>query len=144
LRPSPRGATPETLLDVYQTGYRIRLADFVSQDHPGLRAILGDEAFDALVDDYIDQCPSRDPNARWFTTGLPDFMRENARWRDDGAAVSMALFERAMVDAFDSADETPVTVQALADLRPTIGRDLLSNSTPSLTLLELVAGTVEA
>ena len=144
LRPSPRGAAPETLLDVYQTGYRIRLADFVSQDHPGLRAILGDEAFDALVDDYIDQCPSRDPNARWFTTGLPDFMRENARWRDDGAAVSMALFERAMVDAFDTADETPVTVQALAGFAPDDWARLAFEFDPSLMLLELAAGTIEA
>ncbi|PPD13526.1 MAG: DUF2063 domain-containing protein [Methylocystis sp.] len=144
LRPSPRGAAPETLLDVYQTGYRIRLADFVAQDHPGLRAILGDETFDALVDDYIDHCPSHDPNARWFTTGLPDFMRENARWRDDVAAVSMALFERAMVDAFDTADETPLTVQALAGFAPDDWARLAFEFDPSLTLLELAAGTIEA
>lgn len=141
LSASPRGAAPETLLGVYQNGYRIRLADFVSQDHPGLRAILGDEAFDALVDDYIDQCPSRDPNARWFTTGLPDFMRDSPRWRD---GVSMALFERAMVDAFDAADETPLTVQALADFTPEDWPRLAFVFDPSVTLLELVAGTVEA
>jgi len=141
---SPRGATPETLLGVYQSGYRIRLADFVSQDHPGLRAILGDEAFDALVDDYIDQRPSRDPNARWFTTGLPDFMRDSPRWRDDGGAVSMALFERAMVDAFDAADETPLAVQALADFTPEDWPRLAFVFDPSVTLLELAPGTIEA
>lgn len=144
LRSSPRGATPETLLDVYQSGYRIRLADFVSQDHPGLRAILGDEAFETLVDDYIDQRPSREPNARFFTTRLPDFMRENSPWRDDARAVSMALFERAMVDAFDAPDETSLAVQALADFRPENWPRLAFDFDPSLTLLELAAGTVRA
>jgi hypothetical protein len=144
LRLSPRGAAAETLLGVYQRGYRIRLADFVVQYHPGLRAILGDEAFEALVDVYIDQRPSRDPNARFFTTGLPDFMRESARWRDDSAAVSMALFERAIVDAFDSPDETPLAVQALAEFAPEDWPRLAFDFDPSLALLELAAGTIEA
>ncbi|HEY8213435.1 MAG TPA: DNA-binding domain-containing protein [Methylocystis sp.] len=144
LQSSPRGAAPQTLLGVYQIGYRIRLADFVSEDHPGLRAILGDEIFDALVDDYIDERPSHDPNARWFTTGLPDFMRESARWRENAAAISMALFERAMVDAFDSRDETPLPVQALAEFPPEDWPHLAFAFDPSLTLLELTAGTVEA
>ncbi len=142
LRSSPRGATPETLLGVYQSGYRLRLADFVSQDHPGLRAVLGGEAFEALIDDYIDQRPSRDPNARFFTTGLPDFMRDCPTWRDDARAVSMALFERAMVDAFDAADETPLAVQALAEYSPNDWPRLAFDFDPSLTLLELAAGTI--
>ncbi|MGJ0396647.1 MAG: HvfC/BufC N-terminal domain-containing protein [Methylocystis sp.] len=144
LRASPRGATPETLLGVYQSGYRLRLADFVSQDHPALRAVLGGEAFEALIDDYIDQRPSRDPNARFFTTRLPDFMRDCPTWRDDARAVSMALFERAMVDAFDAADETPLAVQALAEFAPNDWPRLAFDFDPSLTLLELAAGTIAA
>ncbi|MGD9543253.1 MAG: putative DNA-binding domain-containing protein [Methylocystis sp.] len=144
LKSSPRGATPETLLGVYQTGYRIRLADFVAEDHPGLRAILGDETFETLVEDYIDQRPSRDPNARWFTTGLPDFMRDSPRWRDDAAAVSMSLLERAMVDAFDSPDKTALSVQALAEFPPEDWPRLAFVFDSSLTLLELSAGTIAA
>ena len=142
LRSSPRGATPETLLGVYQSGYRLRLADFVSQDHPGLRSVLGAETFETLVDDYIDQRPSRDPNARFFTSRLPDFMRECPTWRDNAPAVSMALFERAMVDAFDAADETSLTVQALAAFAPNDWPQLAFDFDPSLTLLELSAGTI--
>ncbi|MFO1101631.1 MAG: DNA-binding domain-containing protein [Methylocystis sp.] len=144
LRSSPRGATPETLLGVYQSGYRLRLADFVSQDHPGLRAVLGEEAFETLIDDYIDQRPSRDPNARFFTTGLPDFMKDCPTWRDDARAVSMALFERAMVDAFDAADETPLAVQALAEFMSNDWPRLAFDFDPSLNLLELAVGTISA
>lgn len=144
LRPSPRGAPGETLLNVYQNGYRARLADFLDEDHPGLRALLGDEAFDELVEDYIASCPARDPNARWFTTGLPDFMRANKRWRDNAPAISMALLERAMVDAFDSADAEPLRIEALAQFAPEDWPRLAFALHPSLTLLELSAGTLAA
>lgn len=144
IKSSPRGATPETLLGVYQSGYRARLADFVSEDHPGLRALLGDEDFDTLIDAYIDACPARHPNARWFTTGLADFMREDQRWRDDADALSMARFERAMTDAFDSADETPLSVQALADFSPQDWPRLVFAFHPGVALLELAPGALAA
>lgn len=144
LRSSPRGAAPETLLGVYQSGYRARLADFVLEDHPGLRALLGDEAFEALVDDYIDARPARHPNARWFTTGLPDFMRESPRWRDDARALSMARFERAMVDAFDAADAAALTIGTLAGFSPDDWPRLVFAFHPGVALLELAAGTLAA
>ncbi|MCC3246500.1 DNA-binding domain-containing protein [Methylocystis sp. WRRC1] len=144
LRPSQRGAERETLLGVYQHGYRARLADFLGEDHPGLRALLGDEAFDALIEDYIAATPPRNRNARWYTTGLPDFMRESPRWRDDRRAVSMALFERAMVDAFDAADAEPLTIEALAQFAPEDWPRLVFGFHPSLIVLELAAGTLEA
>lgn len=144
LRPSPRGAARETLLKVYQNGYRVRLADFLAEDHPGLRALLGDDAFDDLVEDYIAARPARDPNARWFTTGLPEFMRESERWRDNAPAVSMAVFERAMVDAFDAADAEPLKIEALAQYAPEDWPRLAFTLHPSLTVLELAAGVLAA
>lgn len=144
LRPSGRGAKPETLLGVYQSGYRVRLAEFLAEDHPGLRALIGDERFDALVDEYIDACPPRNPNARWYTTGLPDFMRASETWREHSLAVSMAVFERAMVDATDAADAAPLSVDALAKFPPDEWPRLAFSFHPSLTLLELSPGVLAA
>lgn len=144
LRPSQCGADRETLLGVYQTGYRVRLADFLAEDHPGLRGLIGDDAFDELIEDYIAANPPRDRNARWYTTGLPDFMRESPRWRKDARAVSMSLFERAMVDAFDAADAQPLTIEALSKFAPEDWPRLVFGFHPSVILLELSAGTLEA
>lgn len=144
LRPSTRGARRETLLGVYQDGYRVRLADFIAEDHPGLRGVLGDEAFDALVEGYIAAGPSQHRNARWYTTGLPDFMQASPRWRDNAAAVSMALFERAMVDAFDAADAAPLPIDELSKFAPDDWPRLRFAFHPSLTLLDLPAGTLDA
>lgn len=144
LRFSRRGADRATLLGVYQNGFRVRLADFLEEDHSGLRALLGDEAFDSLVEDYIAARPPRDRNARWYTTGLPDFMRESERWRDDRRAISMALFERAMVDAFDAADTPTLRITTLSDFEPEDWPRLVFGFHPSLTILELAAGTLDS
>ncbi|CAJ0851452.1 hypothetical protein AMST5_00420 [freshwater sediment metagenome] len=144
LRESQRGAGRDELLYVYQSGYRIRLESFFHEDHSGLRALLGDETFDELIREFIDAHPPRDRNARWYTTGLPDYMAASPRWRDDRQALSMALFERAMVDAFDATDAEAQTVQALAAFSPEESPRLAFAFHPSLHLLELSAGTLAA
>lgn len=144
LRPSTRGAGREALLGVYQTGYRARLESFFYEDHPGLRRLLGDEAFEELIGAFVTDNPPRNRNARWYTTGLPDYMRAHPRWRDDRAAVSMALFERAMVDAFDAPDAEPLTIQSLAPFAPEDSPRLVFAFDQSLILLELAAGTLAA
>lgn len=141
---SPRGAGRDELLQVYQSGYRVRLESFFHEDHPGLRTVLGEEAFDALIREFIHVHPPRDRNARWYTTGLPDHMAESPRWREDRGAVSMALFERAMVNAFDARDATPLDIQSLASFAPEDSPRLVFAFDASLHVLELSAGTLAA
>jgi hypothetical protein len=144
LRESGRGAAREELLLVYQSGYRLRLEGFLYEDHPGLRELVGEEAFETLVSEYVRANPPTDRNARWYTTGLPEFMKEHPRWRDDRKALSMALFERAMVDAFDAPDAEPLTIQSLAGFSPEDPPRFVFDFHPSLVLLELMAGTLSA
>jgi hypothetical protein len=144
LRASQRGVTRAQLLHVYQSGYRVRLESFLYEDHAGLRALLGEEAFEELIGGYVTANPPRDRNARWYTTGLSDFMRESPRWRNDEGALSMALFERAMVDAFDAPNAEPLAIQSLAGFAPEDSPRLAFDFHPSLILLKLSAGTIAA
>ncbi|WP_457795690.1 HvfC/BufC family peptide modification chaperone [Methylocystis sp. S23] len=144
LRESERGATREELLRVYQTGYRVRLESFLYEDHSGLRTLLGDEDFETLVRDFVEANPPKNRNARWYTTGLPDYMAATAPWRDDRRALSMALFERAMIDAFDAPNVEPLSIKALAGFAPGESPRLVFDFHPSLILLELSAGAVAA
>lgn len=144
LRESQRGAARDELLRVYQSGYRVRLESFFYEDHPGLRKLIGDEAFEALIKDYVERTPPRNRNARWYTTGLPDYMRDHPDWRDAKPALSMALLERAIVDAFDAPDAEPLTLQALARFAPEESPRLVFAFHPSLALLELSPGTFAA
>lgn len=142
LRESQRGAGRDELLRVYQSGYRVRLESFFYEDHSGLRALLGDDAFEALVRDYVESNPPTNRNARWYTTGLPDYMAGHPRWRDDRRALSMAFFERALVDAFDAPDAEPLAIRSLAGFAPEDSPRLVFAFHPSLILLELAGGTM--
>jgi hypothetical protein len=144
LRESRRGAARDELLHVYQSGYRVRLESFLHEDYPGLRALLGEERFETLIGDYVSANPPKDRNARWYTTGLPDYIRAHPQWREDGRVLSMALFERAIVDAFDAPNAEPLTIQALAGFPAEQSPRLVFGFHPSLFVLQLAPGTFAA
>lgn len=133
-----------TLFGVYINAYRWRLGEFMASDYPALRELLGEEAFDALIEAYIVAEPSRFRNARWFSTRLPEFMASSADWRFDARAVSLARLERAMTDAFDAPDAEPLALESLGALAPEGWPRLAFVLHPSLLLLDLAAGVIEA
>jgi len=132
-----------TLFAVYHDAYRMRLAEFLSHDFPVLRVHLGEEAFGRLVEDYIEAAPSRQPNARWYGTRLPDFMQETAPWRRNRSAIDLARFERALSDAFDAPDAPISTIDALRDISAEDWPRLAFEFHPSLRLLDLAGGTAQ-
>lgn len=139
LKDSPR-MDRGSLFGVYVGAYRLRLAEFVANDFPVLRDHIGDEAFGSLVEDFISSAPSRHRNARWYASGLPEFMREHAQWRTDRIACDLALFERTLADAFDSADTPALTIAALAATEAEDWPRLVFAFHPSLAMLDLSKG----
>ena len=125
---------------VYHEGYRLRLAEFICNDYPTLRERLGDTAFGRLVEDYILSGPSRERNARWYGSRLPDFMASDSRWRNAVLACDLARLERAHLDAFDAADAAVVGMEALSMVTASDWPNLRLNFHPSLRLLNLGAG----
>jgi hypothetical protein len=132
-----------TLFAVYHGAYRLRLAEFLSTDFPVLRAHLGEEAFGLLVEDYIESVPSRQPNARWYGTRLPDFMQKTAPWRRNRSAIDLARFERALLDAFDAPDAPISTIDALREIGAEDWPRLAFEFHPSWRLLDLAGGTAQ-
>lgn len=132
-----------TLFAVYYDAYRMRLAEFLSNDFPILRARLGDEAFGRLIEDYILSAPSRQRNARWYGARLPDFMHETAPWRANRGAIDLARFERALSDAFDAADAPLSSIDVLADICAEDWPRIAFEFHPSFMLLDLARGTVQ-
>lgn len=126
---------------VYADAYHLRLAAFVANDFPVLREHLGEEAFGALVEAYISATPSRHRNARWYASRLPDFMRQSMPWRGDSPACDLAVFERALADAFDAADAPALGIEALSDFGAEDWPRLVLAFHPSLAVLDLAQGT---
>ncbi len=140
----PRDADRPTMMGVYVTAYRLRLAEFLDEDYPALRVLLGDDDFEALVEAYIDENPSRLRNARWYTTRLPEFMRESENWGANALAIGLALFERALTDAYDAADAPALSIETLAEFSPQDWPRLGFTFHPSLRLIDVAAGVLDA
>ncbi len=128
---------------VYVAAYRIRLTEYLDEDYPALRALQGDDVFEALVEEYIAANPSRHRNARWYSSGLPEFLQRHEDWRANPRAIDMARFERALTDAFDARDAETLAIEALAEFSPPDWPRLKFAFHPSVELLTVAAGTLE-
>jgi hypothetical protein len=130
-----------TLFAIYHNAYRLRLAEFLSNDYPVLRNYLEDETFGALVEAYISSAPSHVTNARWYGARLPEFMRDWASLANDVQAIDIARFERALATAFDAADSPRLSLDTLASVDATSWPTVSFAFHPSWELLDFAAGT---
>jgi len=129
---------------VYHDAYRLRLAECLSNEYSALRDQLGDAAFGALIEAYIETQPSRHRAAQDYCRGLPDFMRATAPWRARRDIVDFAAFERQLSLAFDAADAPTLAIDALAQVAPADWPDLTFAFHPSVEMLDLLQGTAQA
>ena len=129
---------------VYHDAYRLRLAECLSNEYSALRDHLGDAAFGALVEAYIETQPSHHRAAQDYCRGLPDFMRATAPWRAHRDIIDFAAFERQLSLAFDAADAPTLAIDALAQVAPADWPDLTFTFHPSVEMLDLLQGTAQA
>mgnify|MGYP003694544571 CR=1 FL=1 len=73
-------------------------------DHELLHRYLGDEMFDEMGHAYVEARPSEHPNLRWFSQGLPDFLKSAEPYCDHPVLSDLAALEKALNDAFDAAE----------------------------------------
>ena len=111
-------ASAQRRLGVYAHAYRARLREVLAKDYPGLRALAGEDAFDAIARDYIAATPSHHPNARWYGARLAAFLREDPRWKGHPQFAEMAALDWAFGLAFDAADTRSVAFDELAAVAP--------------------------
>jgi putative DNA-binding protein len=114
----------ETLFGVYRYAYGSRLVDALRNDHGLLHVYLGDEMFDEMGHAYVKAHPSEHPNLRWFSQGLPAFLRSNAPYSQYPVLADLAALEKALNDAFDGTDGAVVTLSDVAAFAPEIWKDL--------------------
>lgn len=114
----PAARERATGFGVYVKAYRLRVAEYLEEDFPALKSLLGDKRFQELVVDYVAANPSRTRNARYFSARLPDFMEESEKWRGEAQARGVARLERALSDAFDAADGEACALETLAAYAP--------------------------
>ncbi|MSU50348.1 MAG: DUF2063 domain-containing protein [Opitutus sp.] len=117
IKPNDRLTSFERL-QIYARCYWYRLIDCVHDDSPGLRALLGEKNFFALVRAYLAKYPSRSFTLRNLCARLPQFIREAPRFTAPRTALAHAIarFEWAQTLAFDGEARPVLTADDLADV----------------------------
>lgn len=134
VKPNDRLTSVERL-EIYNRVYWFRLLSSLADDFPGLRAVIGQEKFDAVLHGYLTEMPSVSFTLRDLGSRLEEWLREHPEFISghERMALDMVRLEWADIEAFDAA-EFPVLTQAeLAGL----GEDPVFHLQPYLQLFDL-------
>ena len=129
--------TRATLFGVYRYAYGSRLVEAMRNDHELLHRYLGDETFDEMGHAYVKARPSQHPNLRWFSQGLPDFLRSNEPYSNHPVLADLAALEKALNDAFDASEGAVLPLEAMAGFAPESWNDLVFAPHPSAQRIDL-------
>jgi hypothetical protein len=126
----------EILFGVYQHAYGSRLVEAMRNDHKLLHSYLGDEMFDEMGEAYVAANPSQHANLRWFSNGVPEFLKANKPYSNYPVLSDLAALEKALNDAFDAPDAPVVGIADLAAFAPEAWNDLIFEPHPSSIRLD--------
>jgi hypothetical protein len=127
----------ETLFGVYRHAYGSRLIEAMRNDHELLHLYLGDEMFDEMGHAYVKARPSEHPNLRWFSQGLPDFLKSAEPYSNYPVLTDLAALEKALNDAFDAGEAPVLALETMAGFAPELWNDLVFQPHPSAFRLDL-------
>ncbi len=110
--------TPFERLEIYNRQYWYRVLGALAEDFPGLKAVIGARAFEALSIAYLTEHPNQSFTLRNLGGKLPEWLAANPGYsgRRHRLAVDVARMEWAFVEAFDSAEWAPLTLEQIATL----------------------------
>jgi hypothetical protein len=105
-------------LEIYNRQYWFRILGALAEDFAVLSAVIGSRAFERLSIDYLSAHPSRSFTLRNLGSRLSEWLAANPQYagRRHAIAVDVARIEWAFVQAFDSAEREPLTVEQIATL----------------------------
>jgi hypothetical protein len=126
-------ADATAMFGVYRHAYWSRLTDVLGGDYPGLKALAG-EHFTEIARAYVARHPSVTPSIRWAGRLLPQFLRDEAPYRDDPWLADMARLDWALAHAFDAADAPAIGVPELATIPAELWGGLKLSLHPTLDL----------
>jgi hypothetical protein len=105
-------------LEIYNRQYWFRVLGALAEDFAALSAVVGARAFEKLSIAYLTAHPSRSFTLRNLGSHLPEWIAANPQLagRRQRLAIDVARIEWAFIEAFDNAENTPLTLDQIATL----------------------------
>ncbi len=134
IKPNDRLTSFERL-EIYNRQYWFRILAALSEDFPGLRAIIGERRFEKLAIAYLLDCPSRSFTLRNLGSRLEAWLRAHPEHiaKFEQIALDMVRLEWAEIEAFDEAAKPRLTESEV----PSLGPDSKFELQPYVRLLDL-------
>jgi hypothetical protein len=129
-------------LGIYHNAYRTRLIEALDDTYPILHALLGDELFTELGEQYVATYPSEFRSIRWYGRELPQYLARAQPYAEQPIFAEVALLEWTLAEVFDAADAEPLQRAALSAVDESAWGDLRFELHPSLRRLHLQWNTV--
>lgn len=124
-------------LGIYSNAYRVRLIDALADTYPVLHAVLGDEVFGTLGEEFVAAHPSVHRSIRWYGGELADFLGRCPPYTDQPILAELASVEWTLAEVFDAADAEPKPRAAFSVVDPSDWSELQFEFHPSLRRLHL-------
>lgn len=109
--------SPVELLEIYREQFWLRHTSSLIEDYPGLSSLLGQAAWQTLIEAYLDAHPPASFTLRDLGLALPEFVETRSELRDHALCLDMARLERAYLEVFDAADAAPLDPEQIANIR---------------------------
>jgi len=129
--------TTNERIAIYAEGYQLRLIEALQDSYPALHTLMGDDDFESLCLEYIDNYPSKHFSIRYFGLHLAEFLCENQDYKNSELLQEMARFEWALRGAFDSQDQLVLNLSDLSQIEPEQWSELRFYLHPSIRILNL-------
>jgi Putative DNA-binding domain len=135
IKPNDRLTSFERL-EIYNRQYWFRLLSSMTEDFPGLRAILGGAQFESMCKAYLADCPSHSFTLRNLGSNLERWLLKRPKCirRKQMLALDMVRLEWADIEAFDGEAKAALRFE---DLNEMAGPNLTLNLQPYVQLLKL-------
>jgi len=127
--------SPVERLGIYASMYPLRTVEALRSDFPALAALLGEERFGALVQEYVAAHPSTSFTLARLGDRLPSFVAAWGPKRGQGLRADVARLERAAAAVFDAADVALLDAPALAAALASEGESLRLLAAPAFAIL---------
>jgi hypothetical protein len=134
VKPNDRLTSVERL-EIYNRVYWFRLLSSLAEDFPGLREVIGQEAFDKVLLGYLTEMPSVSYTLRDLGSRLESWLHAHPGLisSNERMALDMVRLEWADIEAFDAAEYPVLSQDELASL----GEDPVFHLQPYIQLLDL-------
>jgi hypothetical protein len=129
--------SPIEQLEIYREQFWLRHTSSLVEDFPGLGGVIGQKAWQRLVEEYLELHPPTSRSLRDLGARLPQFV-ERCTWLEHRELCSdMARLEWAYIELFDASDAVPLDPEMLAAIPEAAWQTARIALNPALRLLSL-------